>query len=269
VSSCGTCGLGLSGLPRRPGYRARRLSTEDFFIEANARDLLAVLDDAGARRAAVIGHSMGGQINLEAYREYPERVSALVSLTAPFESPIRTFYGRDFTRFVRALTLAISGFPRPAIVLWRALFANPKLSNRLAQLIRALGPHAAVEDMAPHYRHMAGLDPLIMVKMAEAMRTHSAADVLPTVKVPTLIVTGTLDTFTPPALGGAMREQIPGAELVVIDEASHGAVIEKPKEVNAAALDFLRRRVDGRARGGETDQLAASAGRRAPSPANR
>ena len=254
-------GLGLSGLPREPGYRARNLSIDDFSIEANARDLEAVLDDAGARRAALVGHSMGGQIILEAYRRFPDRVSALVSLTAPFESPIRTFYGRDFTRFVQAVNATIRSFPRPAIVLWRALFANPTLSNKLAQLIRALGPHAKVEDMAPYYRHMAGLDPLIMLKMAEAMRTHSAADVLPSVKVPTLIVTGTLDTFTPPAIGEAMREEIPRAELVVIDEASHGAVIEKPDEVNAAVLDFLRRRVDRAAR--------KPSGKRKVSPAKR
>lgn len=101
--------------------------------------------------------------------------------------------------------------------------------------------------MEAYYRHMAFLDPLVMMKMAEAMRSHSAADVLETIRVPTLIVAGTLDTFTPVALAQAMHERIANSELVVLDGTSHGAVIEKPNEVNAAVRDFLTRH-EGRAR---------------------
>jgi pimeloyl-ACP methyl ester carboxylesterase len=235
-------GLGLSGMPRTPGYRARRLSAEDFSMPNHARDILAVLDAEGVRKVALVGHSMGGQTILEAYRRFPERISALVSLTAPFESPIRTFYGRDFSGFFHGVNLFIKAFPRPAILLWRALFlADAKTSHRMAQLVRALGPGAKVEDMAPYYRHMAFLDPLVMMKMADSMREHSAADVLPDVKVPMLIVAGTLDNFTPVALAQAMHQAVAHSELVVVEGASHGAVIEKPDEVNAAVRNFLER----------------------------
>ena len=85
--------------------------------------------------------------------------------------------------------------------------------------------------METYYRHMGFIDPLVMMKMAEAMRSHSAADVLSTIRVPTLILAGTLDMFTPPALAEAMHENVPGIELVILEGASHGAVIEKPDEV--------------------------------------
>lgn len=62
-------GLGRSGTPREPGRRARNLSPEDFSIPKQVRDLKAVMDAAGAQRAALIGHSMGGQIILEAYEQ--------------------------------------------------------------------------------------------------------------------------------------------------------------------------------------------------------
>jgi pimeloyl-ACP methyl ester carboxylesterase len=241
-------GLGLSGMPRRPGYRARNLSSEDFSIANHARDILAVLDAEGATKAALIGHSMGGQTILEFYRRSPDRVSALVSLTGPFESPIRTFYGRDFTNVFRGADQVLRLFPRPTILLWRALLlANPAVPHTAAQLARALGPLAKQEDMESYYRHMAFIDPLVMMKMAEAMRSHSAADVLETIRVPTLIIAGTLDMFTPPALAEAMHHRIAKSELVVLDGASHGAVIEKPNEVNAAVRDFLTRH-EGRAR---------------------
>jgi pimeloyl-ACP methyl ester carboxylesterase len=235
-------GLGMSGLPRSPGYRARNLSREDFAIENIARDLLAVLDAEDVSEAALVGHSMGGQTILESYRQFPDRVSALVSLTAPFESPLRTFYGHDFAGMFRAFSTAVFAMPRPSVMVWRALFlANPSFTHRVAQMLRALGPDARVEDLQRYYRHLAYLDPLVVAKMAEAMHEHSAADVLAAVKVPTLIVAGTLDTFTPVSLAQSMHEKIEHSELVVVEGASHGAVVEKPDEVNAAVRSFLDR----------------------------
>jgi len=183
---------------------------------------------------------MGGQIILETYARMPERISALVFLTAPFESPLRTFYGRGIDRVYRLTNHVIRSMPRPAVLLWRALFlADPALSNRIAQLVRALGPNSKVEDMAPYYRHLAYLDPLVILKMAEAMHQHSAGQILVQVRVPTLILSGANDTFTPPILAEAMAEAIPNAETAVVRDATHGAIIEKPEEVNAFVRSFL------------------------------
>jgi pimeloyl-ACP methyl ester carboxylesterase len=237
-------GLGMSGMPRAAGYRARHLKMDDFTIEHHARDLTTLLDAKGADRASLIGHSMGGQIIIEAYRQIPERVSSLTMLTAPYESPTRTMYGRDLDAFFRVLQTTIRALPRPAVLLWRSLFlANPELSHRAAQFARALGPQAKTEDMASYYRHLAFLDPLILMKMADAMRAYSGADVLPTINVPTLIVAGTVDTFTPPRLAKTMHRAIPDSEILFLEDASHGAVIEYPDEVNEAVGSFLDRHV--------------------------
>jgi 3-oxoadipate enol-lactonase len=237
-------GLGASGYPRRPGYRARNLSTEDFSIESSARDLEAILDGEGAAASSLVGHSLGGQTILEAYRRASHRVSALVFLTAPFESPLRTFYGRDATRAFQAFEASLKLLPRPAILLWRALFLlDPRIPHTLGRAVRAMGPGARVQDMAAYYRHLGGLDPLVMLKMARAMREHSARDVMPTVRVPSLVVAADLDTFCPIGLARIMHESIPGSELHVLEGAGHAAVIEKPDEVNRRVREFLDRNV--------------------------
>ena len=256
-----TRGLGMSGVPRAAGFRARKLRADDFSIENHARDLQAILDAEGAKQAALIGHSMGGQSILEAYREFEERISALVFLTAPYESPTRTLYGRDLDNALRMVQFAIRSLPRASILAWRALFlARPELTHRMAQVFRALGPNAKAEDMVTYYRHLAFLDPLILMKMADAMRAHSAADVLTAVEVPTLIVAGTLDTFTPPRLAKAMHLAIPGSEILFLEGGTHGTVIEYPDEVNGAVLNFLRRAVQTkrRSRGGAGPRKATS-----------
>ena len=240
-------GLGASGLPRKPGYRARNLRVDDFSIEAVTRDLEAVLDAEGVPEVSLIGHSMGGQTILEAYRRYPERISALAFVTAPFETPLRTFYGRDVASLYGWFDRAFRLLPRPASLLWRAAFlAHPPTTHRIAKFVRALGPEGRLEDMAPYYRHLGMQDPLVLLKMAQAMHAHSGGDVLERVTVPALVVTASLDMFSPPALGATMRERMPHAEHVEIAGAAHAAIIEKHQQVDTAVRGFLQRHLGGR-----------------------
>jgi pimeloyl-ACP methyl ester carboxylesterase len=112
----------------------------------------------------------------------------------------------------------------------------------------ALGPKAKAEDMRPYYDHMAELDPLIMMKMAEALHRHSAEDILRHIKAPTLVIVGDKDNFTPPWLGRVMASRIPVAELVVVPGGTHGTIIEEPRLVNKAILDFLQRHLSAEAK---------------------
>jgi 3-oxoadipate enol-lactonase len=66
-------------------------------------------------------------------------------------------------------------------------------------------------------------------------------DRLPQVKCPTLIIAGALDVGAPVALSEAMAQRIPGARLVVFDEASHLSVAEQPARFMQAVRDFLGR----------------------------
>ncbi|MGH2684399.1 MAG: alpha/beta fold hydrolase, partial [Actinomycetota bacterium] len=185
-----------------------------------------------------------------AYRRYPERIAALVFVTAPFETPLRTFYGRDVASLQSWIDRAIRLLPRPASLLWRAAFlAHLPTTHRIAKFVRALGPDGRLEDMATYYRHLGMLDPLVLLKMAEAMHAHSGADVLERVTVPALVVTASLDMFSPPALGETMRERMPHAEHVEIAGAAHAAIVEKHEQVDAAVRRFLER-VEGDQRRG-------------------
>lgn len=64
---------------------------------------------------------------------------------------------------------------------------------------------------------------------------------LSSIRVPTLIVQGEIDTAFPPSHGQGMKDGIPNSELVVIREAGHSLHREKPQEFNPVVLDFLAR----------------------------
>ena len=66
-----------------------------------------------------------------------------------------------------------------------------------------------------------------------------AAVVLPTIQVPTLLASGTADTWSPLAQHEEMRRQIPHPTLVAIDDAGHMAPAEQPHSVAAALRAWI------------------------------
>lgn len=235
-------GCGQSGMPMAPGYRARNYGVEDFAPARYAQDLEAILDRERIREVFVLGHSMGTQVALEAYRRMPSRVRAIISVAGPYGAPLDSFYNTRLSSMLfPALSFAFEHAPsaRPA---WRLAMRSP-LAHPVALATRALGPATKPEDMKPYYDHLASLDPLVMLKMAEAAHRHTAEDLLRKIQAPTLVIVGEKDNFTPPWIGHVMATRIPIAELVVVPEGTHTTLIEFPKIVNRAVLDFLERRL--------------------------
>lgn len=64
----------------------------DMSIERHAMDLIAVLDAAGIEKTVLVGHSMGCQVILEAYRQHPERVLGLVPMLGTAGRTLETFF---------------------------------------------------------------------------------------------------------------------------------------------------------------------------------
>jgi pimeloyl-ACP methyl ester carboxylesterase len=94
-------------------------------------------------------------------------------------------------------------------------------------------------EFFPYLEHAATLDLRVFLGMLAHAARHSALDVLARVEVPTLVVAGGNDGFTPPELSVAMAEAIPGAELLLLADGTHVAPLEYPDEINAAVGRFL------------------------------
>jgi pimeloyl-ACP methyl ester carboxylesterase len=232
-------GIGVSELPRPPGFHAVRVSPDDLSIEVNAKDLHAILDAESAGRVVLVGHSMGVQVMLEAYERYPERIAALVSLAGPYETPLRTFYGTNASAVLAPVALPLLHLlPRTSLLAWRGLVHNP-LAYRAGRLVRAIGPKALPEDMKGYFDHVSMIDPLIISKMIRGMHAHSAEKLLPTIGVPVLIAHGTNDPFTPISVAREMADRIPDAKLVVFEGGSHTLPLEYPDEIVAEMRPLL------------------------------
>jgi len=64
---------------------------------------------------------------------------------------------------------------------------------------------------------------------------------LETLRVPTLLMTGSADMFTPPSVQRLIARHIPENELLVAPECGHSIYWERPDLFNRAVLDFIAR----------------------------
>jgi pimeloyl-ACP methyl ester carboxylesterase len=223
-----------------PPRDTRRVEVVDL-----ADDLFSVLD-AGAGEdssAILIGHSMGVQVCLEAYRRNPGRVRALVLICGSYGTPLRTFKGqRTLEQILPYIAFTVDRIPGVVSNLWRSVLPT-ELAFQVATRLEINGQLIRREDFFPYLEHIAQVDVRLYLKMLAAAGRHSARDVLEHVEVPTLIISGERDGFTPAWLSDEMHRLIPNAELFTVEGGSHTAPIERPAEVNAKVLDFLRRRL--------------------------
>lgn len=213
-------------------------------IDDHARDLHAVLDHVGVSRAVLVGHSMGTQVCLEAYRQRPSAVAGLGLFCGSYGRITRTFHGTDaLVHWLPALIDFLESNPGLARALWsRGPASLYVAAARVMGEVDALRIRA--EDMLPYFEHIATMEPSLFFRMVRAAGQHSAESLLSSVRAPTLVVAAERDTFTPVRYAEQMARQIPDAEILRVAGGSHTAVIEQPELVNRRVMDFLERRVD-------------------------
>jgi pimeloyl-ACP methyl ester carboxylesterase len=214
----------------------RRVAVADL-----ADDLAAVMDAAGVSRAVLAGHSMGVQVCLEAFRRSRDRVAGLVLMCGSYGKPLRTFRNRrTLEAALPWISFAVNRAPRLIGGVWRHLVPT-RLAYAIATRVEINGELVRLEDFMPYLEHIARVDlPLFIDMLAHAGR-HTALEILPTIDVPTLIVAGERDNMTPRPLSEEMQRLIPGAELLVVEDGSHTAPIERPHLVDETVARHLRR----------------------------
>ena len=210
-----------------------------------ARDIIEVLDAAGIDRAVLVGHSMGVQGIFEAYRVGPDRLAGLVPVAGTYENPVPTF--ADKPVLDKLFPIGDAVFRRVPFALMRPAMGQahrmpPAVGMRIIKAILRTSPSVTYDDIVHHIRQIGEVDFSVMWRMMSQMRDHSAADVLPTIKVPVLILGGERDHFTPPKVQDRMHELIPDSELVMFPEGGHLLPVEEADGIAAALTDWLDRR---------------------------
>jgi pimeloyl-ACP methyl ester carboxylesterase len=211
-------GAGLSTKPPGP------YSVEDW-----AGDLIALLDRLEVESAALVGHSMGCMVVVEAAARLGARCRAVALCGGRASWPdaaIETFERRaELARAGRldevAEAVAVTGLSE------RCRAEHPELWGLMVAAIAASDPDGYAESALGTRRgSMRGLESL---------------------PCPLLAFAGSEDAVTPPADGERIAAAAPSGEHAVIEGAAHWCMLEKPAEVSRLLTDFLGRPAPARA----------------------
>jgi pimeloyl-ACP methyl ester carboxylesterase len=190
---------------------------------ATIAEMAAAILAAAPPRFALAGISMGGYIELEIMRQAPERVLklALLDTEARPDTPAQTAQRQTLlaqvntSNFETLLALAL-----PAIV-----HSVHQDDPALREVNVRMGLAVGIERWARQ----------VQAVMARIDYRPS----LPAISVPTLVLVGDSDTFTPPNRSQEIAAAIPGARLVVVPECGHASTIEQPEAVNRALIEWI------------------------------
>jgi len=223
-------GHGRSGIPKD----RVRVGFDDI-----SADLQAVIQATGTKEAVLLGHSMGVQVALEYHRRHPENVVALALICGSHGLPLDTFHDSKALKIILpALIDAAEHYPQAMSLIWRVL-AGGELAYQVATHLEVNGRLIRRDDFAPYFTHLSAMDPRLFLGMLKHASEHTAYDHLPNIRVPTLIVAGTDDTFTPYWLSEEMHDRIPGAEMLTVPGGTHVAPIEQPELITLRLEKFL------------------------------
>jgi pimeloyl-ACP methyl ester carboxylesterase len=207
--------------PDLRGYGASPVVPGVTPLSAFARDIEALLDDLKVETFVLAGLSMGGQIVMECYARFPDRIRGLV-LADTFPAA-ETAEGKR-TRGAMADRLLREGMRG---------YADEVLEKMVA-------PYADTQVKAHVHRMMAATPP---EGAAAALRGRAERpdyrDLLTRVTVPALVVVGADDAYTPVSDAESMHAALPDSTLRVIEGAAHMPNLERPGEFNGALGEFL------------------------------
>jgi len=172
---------------------------------------------------ALAGHSMGGRVALEVVRLAPGRVSKL----GLFNTGIHPRHDSELQSRGRLVELALSRGMAALAAEWLPpmMGASERRRARVMPRLIQMVERATPDSFAAQTRAL--------------LNRPDGAIALKSVRVPTLLASGSADTWSPLSQHEEMRQSLPSATLVAIEDAGHMAPIEQPEAVSKALAAWL------------------------------
>ena len=174
-------------------------------------DLEALTQHLALERVHLVGTAAGGIVAVDYALSFPRRLRSLVVANS-----ILGVQDAEYLELSRRL--------RPA----------PEF-NAIPAEIRELGPSYRAANPAGTQRWKE----LAQHSSLSPTRNRITFAALETIQIPTLLITGDADLYTPPSVLRLFAARFPKCESLVIPECGHSAFWEQPEAFNRAVLDFI------------------------------
>jgi pimeloyl-ACP methyl ester carboxylesterase len=235
----------------QPGHgRSGRLTRGEYDLDALGTGLMRVLESTvPAGPIVLVGHSMGGMTIMALAERHPElfgdrvRGVVLISTSAGRLDEITFGLPEILARFHKPLLPLVANASRiTAAVVDRARNASTDLAFLLTRKY-GFGTERPSPALVSYVERMNSTTPTdVIARYLRALYSHARFPALEALKrVEVLAICGTRDALTPLAHSEAIVSALPNADLVVVEDGGHVALLEHPDTVNAAIMEFLEK----------------------------
>jgi 3-oxoadipate enol-lactonase len=198
----------------------------DYSVAQLADDTASLMDYVGFETAHILGVSMGGMIALEFALRHPKKVRKLVLGCTTPGGPSTVRIGGD------AFTAAYSTQPMSSEERGRALAEAAFTKGHLER-------HPEIIPAMIEARRQRPIDPIALEGRLKAALQHDVYDRLGQISCPTLVITGKDDALISWQNSRLLADQIPDAQLVLLEPAGHCFWLEQPEQSGEAIEKFL------------------------------
>jgi 3-oxoadipate enol-lactonase len=217
-------------IPDLRGYGESEVPEKITLLDELALDLLHLLEAVGVGEAIFVGLSMGGQILMELYRLAPQVFRAMVLADTDARAETQQGY---YDRLKLAEDLMQTGME---------VYTEKSLTQYVSK--KTLQEKTAVVAHLEKMMRSTPAQGASLVQRGRAERRDHFSS-LRSIHCPVLIVVGREDQFTPVSVAKEMQAQIKGAQLLIIEGASHLPNMEEPDAFNEGLIHFISSSVQG------------------------
>ncbi len=204
---------------------------ESWRISHFAEALAGWLDAIRIERPHILGLSWGSSVALEFYRRHSSVPASLI-LASAYAGWAGSLPPDEVATRLQSVLLAADN-PRETLL------------QGLPGLLGPAVPQESIDELVDIWMDSAGSHhPGGYRAAAHSMAEADLRNVLPEIRVPTLLLYGELDQRAPLTVAESLHAAIPGAELVVIPGAGHMTNIEAPEEFNGHVRQFIHSVID-------------------------
>jgi pimeloyl-ACP methyl ester carboxylesterase len=213
-----------------PGYGySDKPADGQYTIDWQAHTIVSLLDRLEIDTATIVGASYGGAVAATIALDYPERVESLVL--------VGTISNDDVMRkpLSRVGRLPLIG----DVVTPLYLGSRWVLRKRVENMYRRTGAPVDEHKLAARHHLLATANVhRAMLRSMRRWRADRISREAHSIRPPTLIVWGEADSHVPLSDGARLRDQIPGARLIVFRNCGHLPPAEQPQKFVKVITDF-------------------------------
>lgn len=208
-----------------PGCGRSADPPDGFLIRDYVNCLVAFMTTLGLEQPHVMGQSFGSGLALELYRLHPTIPRSLVLVSA-------------YAGWVGSLSREAAAQRKQQMLTRIELPPDKWTDSWIPTLVTESAPAPMVSELRSILSefHPEGQRALLRSGFAE----HDARDVLPSIKVPTLLVYGDKDVRSPLAVAEDLHAKIRGSKLVLVRGVGHMVDMEAPDRLNNEVRAFIR-----------------------------